>query len=267
MPELPEVETICNAIKTSLKSHKISEFCLINPNLRWKVDKNLPLKVKGKMITQIYRRAKYIIIDLEESQMIIHLGMTGLFRCSVDDYKPKKHDHFYIKLGDKKILVYNDVRKFGSIHWTDNIDEHFLIKKLGYEPLSRLFNRKYLFSKTHSRTTQIKNLIMNQKIVVGVGNIYACEALYLSSIKPNRLSASLTELECSRLVDAIKKVLKKAISFGGTSIRDFKTLDGSSGYFKNKLSIYGLENCKCGKKVKNIKISNRSSYYCDICQK
>ncbi len=267
MPELPEVETICNAIKSSLRSHKISEIGLINPNLRWKIDKEIPFRVKGKTITKVYRRAKYIVMELGENQIIIHLGMTGLFRRMTDNEKFKKHDHFYVKLSDKMTFVYNDVRKFGSLHWTNNIEEHFLIKDLGVEPLSRSFNKKYLFSKTRSRTTQIKNLIMNQRIVVGVGNIYACEALYLSSIKPSRTSSSLTESECSKLTGAIKKVLRKAISFGGTSIRDFKTLDGSSGYFNNRLSIYGLKNCKCGLSVKNVKISNRSSYYCSVCQK
>ena len=148
MPELPEVETICNAIKQSIDSPKIEEFKIINNKLRWKINRNIPSRVNGQIIKKIYRRAKYIIIEFDNGSLIIHLGMTGQFRKTHDAYLSHKHDHFLMKMSDDSIFVYNDVRKFGSIHWSSDIHRHFLIKNIGVEPLTNDLNSQYLKTKT-----------------------------------------------------------------------------------------------------------------------
>ena len=269
MPELPEVETVVNAINKSLKSMTIGKFIIMNSKLRWDINKNIPDVVKNKNIQNIYRRGKHIILRLDDGYLIIHLGMTGIIKFigQMDLNSIGKHDHYEIHLKDKTILRYNDVRKFGSIHWVKNLKNHFLIKNLGPEPLSQEFDGEYLKNKCRNRNTAIKNLIMNQNIVVGVGNIYACEALFLSSIRPHRKCKYVTLKQCDELAKSIKFVLKKSIKSGGTTLKDFKTLDGTPGYFKQKLMIYGCDICKCGTMVKNIKLSGRSSFYCSICQK
>ena len=269
MPELPEVETVVNAIKKSLKSITINRFIIMNNKLRWKIDSDISNSVKDQEINLIYRRGKHIIFKLDDGYLLIHLGMTGIikFRDSLSSKDIEKHDHYEIQFKDNKILRYNDIRKFGSIHWTQDIDNHFLIQNLGPEPLSKEFNGVFLKSKCRKRNVAIKNLIMNQNIVVGVGNIYACESLYLSSIRPEKKCKYITLKQCNDLAKAIKYVLKKSIKSGGTTLKDFKTLDGTPGYFKQKLMIYDCKICKCGAKVKNIKLGGRSSFYCNICQK
>ena len=148
MPELPEVETICNAIEHSIDSPKIDEFKIINNKLRWKISGNIPSRVNGQVIKKIYRRAKYIVFEFDHGSLITHLGMTGQFRKIQNGYSSHKHDHFFIKMSDDNIYVYNDVRKFGSIHWSSNVDKHFLIKNIGIEPLTEGFNSRYLKNKT-----------------------------------------------------------------------------------------------------------------------
>ena len=268
MPELPEVETVVRAINQSIGSKKISKLSIINSKLRWPVDRSLPKKAKDQNILEIYRRGKHIIFRLTKGYILIHLGMTGIIRFIEQSHKKKleKHDHFEIKLKDNNVLRYNDVRKFGSLHWTENVSEHFLIRNLGVEPLSKDLNVKYLKKIIENRSIPIKNLIMNQNIIVGIGNIYACESLHMSRIKPQKKSYLISNKELEDLISNIKLVLKKAISAGGTTLKDFKNLDGSPGYFEQKLSIYNKEFCKCGKKVKNIKLGGRSSFYCN-CQK
>ena len=268
MPELPEVETVVRAINQSIESKKISKLSIINSKLRWPIDTCLSKKTKDEDILEIYRRGKHIIFRLTKGYILIHLGMTGIIRYIEQSNKKKlgKHDHFEIKLKDKNLLRYNDVRKFGSIHWTEDVNNHFLIRNLGVEPLSKSLNFKYLKKITKNRSMPIKNLIMNQNIIVGIGNIYACEALHMSRIKPQKKSYLISNMELKNLISNIKLVLKKAISAGGTTLKDFKNLDGSPGYFEQKLSIYNKDFCKCGKKVKNIKLGGRSSFYCH-CQK
>ena len=267
MPELPEVETVCNAIKKSIKTNKVKEFTIINPKLRWKIDKNIKKLLHKVDIKKIYRRGKYIILEFKHGNLVIHLGMTGFIKFLKNKYKIDKHDHYEIKFQDNTILRYNDVRKFGSVHWTKNIEDNFLIKNLGVEPLSKNFNYGYIQNISKKRNMAIKNIIMDQKIVVGIGNIYASEALYMSKIKPNKNCKALSTDNFKNLVRSIKKVLQKSIQAGGTSIKDFQNVDGAPGYFKQKLLVYGLKKCICGKNIKNIKINGRSSFYCSSCQK
>ena len=268
MPELPEVETVCNALKNRAESKIIKEFKIYNPNLRWVINRKIPDKTANQKINLIKRRGKYIVFHLDNGYLIIHLGMTGIIKLLKMNVSTVKHDHFDININDKLLLRFNDVRKFGSVHWAESMNQHFLIKNLGPEPLSEDFSSEYLKEKSKKRKITIKDLIMNQQIVVGVGNIYATESLLLSKIRPNRRCYNLTKKEYDDLTKSIKRVLKKAIKAGGTSISDFKNLDGGVGYFSQKLKIYGLDECGiCGEKTYNITIAGRSSYYCKKCQR
>lgn len=268
MPELPEVETVCNAINKNIRSKDIAKVNIINPNLRWKIDNKIIGYLENNRIKKIYRRAKYIIIEFSNGSLFIHLGMTGVIRLlkNKEVVSLKKHDHFDMVFKNGDILRYNDVRKFGSIHWAKDINKHFLLSNLGVEPLSEDLTIEYLYYKSKSKNVAIKNLIMNQNIVTGVGNIYASEALYYSGIRPSRKSHNLSKRNIKELIICIKNVLNEAIKAGGTTINDFKKVDGKPGYFKQKLAVYGQDVCKCGNKITNKKINGRSSYYCNICQ-
>jgi formamidopyrimidine-DNA glycosylase len=269
MPELPEVETVVRLINKSIKSKTISKLTIINKKLRWPIDASLSTYAKGQDILEIYRRGKHIIFKLKNGYILIHLGMTGIVRFFKKSSLKKidKHDHYEIELKNESVLRYNDIRKFGSIHWAENINDHFLIKNLGIEPLSKELNINYLNKVIKNRSVSIKNLIMNQNIIVGIGNIYACESLYMSGIKPQRKSSLISKQELKKLISSIKLILKKAINSGGTTLKDFKKLDGTPGYFEQELLIYSRKHCQCGEIVKNIKLGGRSSFYCNRCQK
>jgi len=269
MPELPEVETTMSALQPFVEK-KIVSVDIKNRNLRWKIEKDFENNISNKKIISITRRAKYIIFNMLDGFIILHLGMSGNIR--IQDLKSniyKKHDHIIFYLKDKKI-IYNDIRRFGSIHFTHDLKDHFLIKSLGPEPLSKDFNKKYLFDISRKSKTNIKNFIMNQKVVVGVGNIYASEALFHAGISPNRTTNSISEDDCKRLVKSIKNILKVAIKMGGTTLKDFYSVDGSEGYFKIKLKVYGRENKECRSCkgiISKIVLNQRSTFYCDNCQK
>ena len=268
MPELPEVETTVRAIN-GFENSTLEKVVIHNRNLRWKVDKELETLVANKKIYKISRRAKYIIIKLDVYSLMLHLGMSGKLRIQNNkDNFFKKHDHVEFIFKDKKI-IFNDVRRFGSLHITKNISEHPLISNLGIEPLSRNFNKDYLHAICANSKLNIKKLLMDQKKIVGVGNIYASESLFLASVNPLRPAMSLNISECDEIIKAIKKVLKKAIKMGGTTLKDFYSADGSEGYFKLKLNVYGLDNepCKkCKHEIKKIVVGQRSTFFCEICQ-
>ncbi len=271
MPELPEVETICRALKKNIKSREVSQFIVFNKNLRWKIDTKIKNLIKNNYLIKIERKGKYLLFFFKNGSLIIHLGMTGFLKFVIKD-KDKKtdtHDHYQIVFKDGTNLVYNDIRKFGSIHWEEKIENNFLIKNLGLEPLSDEFDSNYLYEIGKKRKITIKDLIMNQKIVTGIGNIYASESLFLAKIRPNKKSNKLNRQNYIDLVASIKKILKLAIKKGGTSIKDFKTIDGKPGYFSQDLSVYGRKNCpSCGKSsiLKKLKINGRTSFFCNICQ-
>ena len=268
MPELPEVETTLRAIST-FQNKILKEIIVHNANLRWKVDKNISQLSKNKLIKEISRRAKYIIIHFNDSSLMIHLGMSGKLRIqNIGNNFFKKHDHIEL-IFDKEKIVFNDTRRFGSIHFTKSFKNHRLIENLGVEPLSREFNKDYLFEICRIKNISIKKLIMDQKVVVGVGNIYASESLFLAKIKPNRLSKKISLKECDQLTNAIKRVLRYAIRKGGTTLKDFYSADGSEGYFNLNLNVYDREdeNCKnCKSKIKKVTIGQRASFFCDSCQ-
>jgi len=268
MPELPEVETTLRAIK-KFQGQNLTNIKVHNRNLRWAVDKDLEINSRNQKLINLRRRAKYIIFELENTNLLLHLGMSGSLRIlkSENNYF-LKHDHIEFIFDNEKI-IYNDPRRFGSLHITKNVNNHRLISALGPEPLSKNFNGAYLLDCCKSSKANIKTLLMNQKNVVGIGNIYASESLYLSKINPQKESQKLDLEECKRIVSSSKKVLNEAIKVGGTTLKDFYSADGSPGYFKIKLNVYGRNGQKCKKceeEVVKVIINQRATFYCPICQ-
>ena len=277
MPELPEVETVSQGIKSKLLNHKISKVIVKRRDLRFRMDTKLEQKITNTKINSVSRRAKYILINLDNGlTVIIHLGMSG--RIVVEDLKSSKnifkHTHLEIITTGKKRMKFIDPRRFGSVllHETNNLNTHKLIKNLAPEPLSKEFNATYLFKALKGRSANIKSIIMNQFIVVGVGNIYASESLYKAKIRPGRQAKSLSLTECVLLTKSIKKVLKRSIKLGGSSINDYSLVDGNLGFFQSEFEVYGKEGkiCRkktCHSKILRIVIAQRSSFYCSECQK
>ena len=277
MPELPEVETVSQGIKSKLLNHKISKVIVKRRDLRFRMDTKLEQKITNTKINSVSRRAKYILINLDNGlTVIIHLGMSG--RIVVEDLKSSKnifkHTHLEITTTGKKKMKFIDPRRFGSVllHETNNLNTHKLIKNLAPEPLTKEFNATYLFKALKGRSANIKSIIMNQFIVVGVGNIYASESLYKAKIRPGRQAKSLSLTECVLLAKSIKKVLKRSIKLGGSSINDYSLVDGNLGFFQREFEVYGKEGkiCRkktCHSKILRIVIAQRSSFYCSKCQK
>ena len=277
MPELPEVETVSQGIKSKLLNHKISKVIVKRRDLRFRMDTKLEQKITNTKINSVSRRAKYILINLDNGlTVIIHLGMSG--RIVVEDLKSSKnifkHTHLEIITTGKKKMKFIDPRRFGSVllHETNNLNTHKLIKSLAPEPLTKEFNATYLFKALKGRSANIKSIIMNQFIVVGVGNIYASESLYKAKIRPGRQAKSLSLTECVLLAKSIKKVLKRSIKLGGSSINDYSLVDGNLGFFQSEFEVYGKEGkiCRkktCHSKILRIVIAQRSSFYCSKCQK
>ena len=217
MPELPEVETTKNAI-LPFKGKTLKRIIINNTSLRWPIDEKAINKIKEKKILSIIRRAKYIFLHLDEMTIIIHLGMTGTFRIQkLGSNETKKHDHVVFEFS-KEILIFNDPRRFGSLHLSTDPQYHFLIKHLGPEPLEDDFNAEYLFKKIKKAGVSTKSFLMNQKNVVGIGNIYACEILFSSGISPRRKIKYLNKSQCEEIVKNTKRIIKEAIPIGGTSL-------------------------------------------------
>jgi len=271
MPELPEVETLKCFLESKIIGLTINKLNKNRNTIRYKLSEQLGLHVESAKIIALRRRAKYLLIDLDNSySIIVHLGMTGRFTIQPRDYKIQKHDHIVIFLGNGKLLVFNDSRRFGMIYSikTNLIESNFL-KNLGVEPLSDHMSVDYLETKLKNCTMPIKNLLMNNKIIVGIGNIYASESLFIAKIHPNRPSNSLTSNEIHDLLLAIKHVLAKAILAGGTTLKDFVSGDSKPGYFKQELQVYARENQKClncQSVIEKIKQAGRTTFYCPTCQ-
>jgi len=268
MPELPEVETTKNGLEILLSKKTITKVEIFNPNLRWKVDRSIISKLDNKTIYSFSRRGKYILFNFDRGHLMIHLGMSGKINVVDIDQPLKKHDHFLLHF-DNKVMRFNDPRRFGSIFYLDRLS-HELIDKLGVEPLEDSFDKNYLFKNSRNKTQNVKALIMDSKIVVGVGNIYACESLYKAGINPKTKSNKISKQRYLNLTENIKKVLTKAIKAGGTTLQDFAKVDGKPGYFSQELSVYGRENenCyNCNGKIKRIIQNQRSTFYCPKCQK
>jgi formamidopyrimidine-DNA glycosylase len=273
MPELPEVETTCQGISPHLCGKKLTSVDVRNGSLRWPVSdeiyhlKNLPL-ADGC----VSRRAKYIVINLPKNQhIIIHLGMSGSLRICSPDEALKKHDHVIFHLSSGLQMRYHDPRRFGCLLWTDHdISDHPLISKLGPEPLTEDFSTEYLVNKSKLRKKTIKQHIMDHQIVVGVGNIYACEALFMAGIHPEREAGKISKVRLAKLREKIQQVLQRSINQGGTTLRDFINSDGKPGYFKQQLNVYDREGqpcITCGSLIKRIILGQRSTFFCPKCQK
>lgn len=269
MPELPEVETSRLGILPYLKNHIIQQLDIRQQKLRWVIDDDIHL-AKGQRILDVKRRAKYILIQLENGWIVIHLGMSGSLRI-LSEHKPAdKHDHVDLILNNGTILRYTDPRRFGAWLWTPFLEWLPQLQHLGPEPLSDDFNAKYLYKLAQHKKVPIKTIIMDNHIVVGVGNIYASESLFMAKILPTRLTNTITLREIKLLVQAIKTVLTKSIEQGGTTLRDFAQSDGKPGYFAQQLHVYGRaeQPCLiCGMLIKSQKIGQRNTFYCEHCQK
>jgi formamidopyrimidine-DNA glycosylase len=268
MPELPEVETSRRGILPYLKGQIIHKIIVRQPKLRWPVDSAIS-NAHGQVILDIQRRAKYLLLQLSNNWIVIHLGMSGSLRILPKPQKAQKHDHIDLILENGVTLRYTDPRRFGSWLWANSLDEILQLQHFGPEPLSHEFSAIYLFEKAKNRQVSIKSWIMDNHIVVGVGNIYASESLFMAKINPNRKVSSLQLNEFERLVAAIKQVLSKSIEQGGTTLKDFLQSNGKPGYFAQELQVYGRngERCLiCGAEIKSQKIGQRNTFYCEYCQ-
>ena len=273
MPELPEVETVTNQIRPNLIGRKFLSVKFSDKNLRYNTPKsrfNLALNSK---IEKVVRRAKYIQIFLANSNvLVLHLGMSGRIKFHQDNQEAEKHDHIIARLDSNQDFVFNDPRRFGMFDVTNQNEllQSKYFKDLGPEALADDFNKNYLYEVCQKSKTNIKTVVMNQNIVVGVGNIYALESLFKTRIHPQINASKLTLAQCKKLVENIKTTLLIAIEKGGSSIRDYKQVDGGSAYFQHEFLVYGKEgeSCKiCGTEIERIVQNNRSSFFCPNCQK
>lgn len=271
MPELPEVETTLRGIAPHLQGQRVAGVVIRNAQLRWPIPTTLPSLLKNAVVRSLRRRAKYLLINFDHGTLILHLGMSGSLRILPHPTPPEKHDHFDLILDSGELMRLRDPRRFGAVLWHEgDVFSHPLLAHLGPEPLSSDFDANHLHQKTRSRAIAIKLAIMDNQLVVGVGNIYANEALFRAGIKPQLAAHRLSKTRCETLASTIKAVLTEAINKGGSSLRDFIHSDGSSGYFQQHYFVYGRkdEPCKtCGTSIKQIKQGQRSSFYCPSCQK
>ena len=269
MPELPEVETTRLGISPYVQGKTITKIIVRQPQLRWQIPRNLDALTKNQQINSISRRGKYLLFETDVGHIILHLGMSGSLRIVAYDSEPKKHDHVDFVF-NKQILRFHDPRRFGTILWTRGDPlQHKLLLELGPEPLSENFNGAHLHKLAKSRKVNVKNFIMNSHVVVGVGNIYASEALFLSGIHPQRAAGRVSAKRYTVLTDNIKKVLQSAIDMGGTTLRDFVREDGTPGYFANQLNVYDKKGQPCPKCKTPIQVrvlGQRSSFFCKNCQ-
>ncbi|MEW8507624.1 MAG: bifunctional DNA-formamidopyrimidine glycosylase/DNA-(apurinic or apyrimidinic site) lyase [Candidatus Thiodiazotropha sp.] len=271
MPELPEVETTRRGIAPHISGQRIRRVVIRQPLLRWPIPGDLPQLLKGRKLLSVARRGKYLLLAFHHGTLIIHLGMSGSLRIVSPESAAQKHDHFELQVSNDRLLRLRDPRRFGAVLWTDReAMEHPLLANLGPEPLAEQFDGDYLHACGKNRRISIKQLIMDSKIVVGVGNIYACESLFRAAIHPGRPSNRISLQRYRRLADEIRRVLTEAIAQGGTTLRDFLNEDGKPGYFVQSLRVYGRggEPCPgCGKPIRSKTIAQRSSFYCPLCQR
>ena len=270
MPELPEVETTRRGIEPHIINQTIDHVVVREPRLRWDIPSSLTTTLAHQQIKEVTRRGKYLLLATPSGTLIIHLGMSGCLSILKGNTPVKTHDHVDICLDNNTCLRYNDPRRFGAILWTTHKpEEHKLLSSLGVEPLTAQFNPAYLIKEIKNSVTSIKSWIMNAHHVVGVGNIYANEALFLAKISPLKRSKDLTPIEARRLCLAIKICLQKAIQQGGTTLKDFQGADGQPGYFSQQLNVYGRNNepCyRCAQPIKKQQQQQRSTFYCSTCQ-
>lgn len=269
MPELPEVETTLQGILPYTLGQTIEQIVVRQFKLRWPIEPDINDRFAGVRVNSISRRAKYLLLETEAGDLMIHLGMSGSLRI-ITDIPATKHDHVDIVLRNGKTIRFNDPRRFGSVLVNQQKLAHPLLEKLGPEPLSEDFDGDYLYQTAKSRKVPIKSFIMNNYVVVGVGNIYAQESLFLAGIHPKREACKVSKKRMLSLVETIKQVLSRAIKAGGSSLKDFTGADGKPGYFQQTLNVYGRfgEHClKCESELKQATIGQRTTVYCASCQR
>jgi len=269
MPELPEVETTRLGITPPLLGQKVTAVRVRNPRLRWPVAPELSRLLPGQKIESVERRAKYLLLGTTAGSVILHLGMSGSLSVVPADTPPGPWDHLDLALESGLCLRLRDPRRFGAALWTTDPAHHALLAHLGPEPLGPDFSADYLYRACRGRRAAIKSLIMDSRVVVGVGNIYASEALFLAGIRPGRAAGRLSRRDCAALTRTIRTTLRRAIRAGGTTLRDFRQSDGQPGYFRQRLYVYGREGepCRrCRGTIKRRVQGQRSSYYCPDCQ-
>ena len=272
MPELPEVEVARRGIAPHLQQHVVSAVTLRRSGLRWPFPPHLQQLLCGRMVQQVDRRGKYLLLRFEHGTLILHLGMSGRLRILAAGSAPQKHDHFDLELGGT-LLRLTDPRRFGAVLWHAAADgdvlQHPLLRDLGVEPLEAGFSAQLLYAQTRKRSAPIKQVLLAGDVVVGVGNIYASESLFRAGIHPKTAAQRISLARYQKLADAIRVILAAAIDKGGSSLRDFVGADGRSGYFQQSYFVYDRagEPCRvCGQPLRQIKQGQRSSFYCAHCQ-
>ncbi|MBW8776778.1 MAG: bifunctional DNA-formamidopyrimidine glycosylase/DNA-(apurinic or apyrimidinic site) lyase [Stenotrophomonas sp.] len=269
MPELPEVETTRRGLAPHLQGRRVHGVILRRADLRWPIPPEVAELLPGQRIEDIRRRAKYLLLDTAIGSALLHLGMSGSLRVLPGDTPLRAHDHVDISLDNGRLLRFNDPRRFGSLLWQPAGEIHPLLQGLGPEPLDEEFDGDYLFARSRGRSAPVKTFLMDQAVVVGVGNIYAAESLFKAGISPLREAGKISRERYQRLADAVKEILGYAITRGGTTLRDFISPDGAPGYFEQELLVYGRDGLpcpNCGRALKHATIGQRASVWCSHCQ-
>jgi formamidopyrimidine-DNA glycosylase len=270
MPELPEVETTRRGIAPHVAGRTVADLVVRQRALRWPVPKSLAATLRGQRIASVGRRAKYLLLHTEPGAVIVHLGMSGSLRVLAPGVPVRAHDHVDLVLDSGRLLRFNDPRRFGCWLWQPAGTTHALLRALGPEPLEGSFDGEYLFRRARGRKGPVKNFLMDQRIVVGVGNIYAAEALFRAGIRPARAAGRVSRERYDALAGHVRDILAHAITRGGTTLRDFIAPDGAPGYFEQELAVYGREGeacVTCGADLRSVRIGARASVFCPRCQR
>lgn len=270
MPELPEVETTRRGLAPHVEKKRVTSVLLRRPDLRWPIPPEVSERLPGQRIDAVRRRAKYLLLDTAAGSALLHLGMSGSLRVLPGKTHPAAHDHVDIALDSGRVLRFNDPRRFGCLLWQAPGETHELLRDLGPEPLSDAFDGDYLFERSRGRSAPVKTFLMDQRIVVGVGNIYAAEALFAAGVSPLRAAGRVSRERYGLLAEEVKRILAHAIARGGTTLRDFLNPDGAPGYFEQELSAYGRggEPCpRCGRPLKEASLGQRTTVWCGHCQR
>lgn len=269
MPELPEVETTRRGIAPLVSGHRVVQIVVRDGRLRWPVAADIDAHLRGQCLLDVDRRGKYLLFRFADGCLIVHLGMSGSLRVLDAATPPNPHDHIDLVFDHGQALRLRDPRRFGAVIWSADAASHALLRDLGPEPLGPAFTADYLATRARGRRRAIKDFLMDAHTVVGVGNIYASEALFAAGIRPTRAAGRLTRREWTRVVEAIRTTLNEAIEAGGTTLRDFSQADGRPGYFRHALKVYaraGLPCLTCGRIIAARTIGQRASFYCPGCQ-
>jgi len=271
MPELPEVETTRRGLLPHLVGRRIRGAVVRNPNLRWPVPRDLSRRLKGEKVLGLRRRGKYLLIDFRLGHVLVHLGMSGRLSLVADDAPVRAHDHVDLQLEGEQALRLTDPRRFGAVLWLpDPAEGHALLSGLGLEPLEPAFTGEAMRALARGRRVAVKQFLMNGRIVVGVGNIYASEALFRARIHPLRSVARISPAGWDRLAAAVRETLEHALSAGGSTLRDFAAADGSPGRYQKRFLVYGRQGkpCpRCGTAIRALRQGQRSTFYCPKCQR